>query len=377
MTRMRRHSTQFGFLQTGLSLIELMIAMAVGLILIAGVLSIFISSRQSYGINGAVGQIQENGRFALDFIRTAARKAGYMGCATSALTVSYLMPAADPTAYNFSQPLYGFGYAAVPPAPAENPAPDPVGTNWAPGLDAFLTGKVLPNTDVLVVRFTQRNPIYITNIASAGAVVATVNTLGLPDQPDLAPGNLFVASNCVNAIVMQATALTAGPALEYTAPGEVPGNTPGQVLPQSFIGAAVVSPTTAVFFVGVGADGSPALFEANTDTTGAGGVGGNGFMAAAELVPGVENMRVLYGVDLTGSQVPSEYDTAGAVTTAGLWGSVVSVRVALLLRSNIGAVPLPAAAPTYTLVDNTITAPQDTRLRQVFTATIGLRNSLP
>ncbi|MDE2459921.1 MAG: prepilin-type N-terminal cleavage/methylation domain-containing protein, partial [Gammaproteobacteria bacterium] len=65
--------------QSGLSLIELMIAMAVGLILLAGVLSIFISSRQGYSTNSAVATVQENGRFALDFIRDATRQAGYMG----------------------------------------------------------------------------------------------------------------------------------------------------------------------------------------------------------------------------------------------------------------------------------------------------------
>ncbi|MGH8321321.1 MAG: PilW family protein, partial [Gammaproteobacteria bacterium] len=43
--------------QTGLSLIELMIAMVVGLILLAGVLSIFLSSRNSYNINSGVAQI--------------------------------------------------------------------------------------------------------------------------------------------------------------------------------------------------------------------------------------------------------------------------------------------------------------------------------
>jgi len=47
--------------QTGLSLIELMIAMAVGLILLAGVLSVYISSRQGYSANNAVAAVQEMG----------------------------------------------------------------------------------------------------------------------------------------------------------------------------------------------------------------------------------------------------------------------------------------------------------------------------
>ncbi|MGA9851439.1 MAG: PilW family protein [Gammaproteobacteria bacterium] len=368
MTAMYRRET---LNQTGLSLIELMIAMVVGLVLMAGVLSIFLSSRQSYGINSAVAQIQENGRFALNFVSTDARKAGYMGCATSTTTVSYLNPAADNLPYNFTQAIYGFHFTGTVPGPTENPAPDPTASDWTPNLDAYLTGLILPNTDVLVVRFAERDPIYITTITSTTATSATVNTLGAPDQTALAPGDLFLASNCLSSIVMQATSATSGTTLEYAGGGPAPGNISGDVLPQSFTGAMVVSPTTALFYIGKGADGSPALIEASTDTTQASG------FSSQELVSGAENMRVLYGVDLTSSQVPSEYVTADVVDAANEWAQVVSVRIALLLRSNTAAVPLPAAAPIYTLVDSPVTAPQDTRMRQVFIATIGIRNSLP
>ena len=349
--------------EAGLSLIELMIAMLVGLILIAGVLSIFISSRASYGINGAVGQIQENGRFALDFIRTATRKAGYMGCANSTSTVSYLNPSADTMPYDFTTAITGYYFTAVPPAPTENPAPDPAAGDWTPNLDAYLTGKVLPNTDVLVVRYTQNNPMYINNITSSAAT--NMNVTGINS---LAPGDLMLISNCTSAIVMQTTAPTAGSTISHAAAGS-PGNATTGV-PQNYIGAQVVSPNTDAFYIGQGADGSPALFAASFVS---------GAFTSQELVPGVESMRVLYGVDLNGDQVPDEYDKADSVDGAGLWNSVVSVRVALLLRSNNGAVPQPTAAIPITLLE-TITAftpPLDTRLRQKFIATIGIRNSLP
>ncbi len=349
--------------QAGLSLIELMIAMLVGLILIAGVLSIFISSRQSYGINGAVGQIQENGRFALEFIRTATRKAGYMGCATSTATANYLNPPANPMPYDFATAINGYYFTGVPPAPAENPAPDANAGDWTPNLDGSIAGNVLPNTDVLVVRFTQNNPMYITNITSSAATDMSVS-----GNNPLVSGDLMLISNCTSAIVMQTTAPTAGSTISHAAAG-TPGNANTGV-PQSYIGAQVVSPNTDAFYIGQGADGSPALFAA----TFVGGV-----FTPQELVPGVESMRVLYGVDLNGDQVPDEYITADQVDLANLWNSVVSVRVALLLRSNIGAVPQPALAVAQTLLETTtaFTPPLDTRLRQTFIATIGIRNSLP
>lgn len=63
--------------QLGLSIVELMVAMALGLLLMTGVIQVFLSSRQTYAANEAMGRLQENGRFALEFIARSARLAGY------------------------------------------------------------------------------------------------------------------------------------------------------------------------------------------------------------------------------------------------------------------------------------------------------------
>lgn len=63
--------------QTGLSLVELMVGLALGLVLMVGVLQVFLASRQTYASNDAMSRLQENGRFALEFIASSARLAGY------------------------------------------------------------------------------------------------------------------------------------------------------------------------------------------------------------------------------------------------------------------------------------------------------------
>jgi type IV pilus assembly protein PilW len=366
----------FHLKQAGLSLIELMIAMLVGLILIAGVLSIFLSSRQSYGINSAVAQIQEHGRFALDFIRHDTRMAGYMGCGVSGVNFNNQLNSSTSLPYNFNNALTGYEYSGTAPTatyviPGENPAPVPAG-NWSPVLDASLpvagAAYAIPGSDVLAMTMTQNagNPIYITNIPSPTAAVFDVNA------PGLATGDLMVISNCVNTLVLQVTNVTGGgTTISHNTGGAVtPGNSNKDVA-QSFQGAQIGTGTAVAFFVGESADGSPALFSATTDPSKASG------FDYQELVPGVENLQVLYGVDTTGSGTASEYDTADVVNANGYWGQVVSVRAALLLRSDTGAVTLPSAAVTYNLLGTVIQAPLDTRLRQVFTATIGIRNHLP
>jgi type IV pilus assembly protein PilW len=63
--------------QTGLSLIELMVAMLIGLFLILGVTQIFINNQKSYLFQqGQVGN-QENGRFAMAVLSQELSKAGY------------------------------------------------------------------------------------------------------------------------------------------------------------------------------------------------------------------------------------------------------------------------------------------------------------
>ena len=64
--------------QLGLSLVELMVALVLGLVLMTGIIQVFLSSRQTYATNEAMARMQENGRFALEFISRSARLAGYV-----------------------------------------------------------------------------------------------------------------------------------------------------------------------------------------------------------------------------------------------------------------------------------------------------------
>ena len=375
---MRGNQTHLRLRQTGLSLIELMIALVVGLILMAGVLSIFISSRQGYGVNTAIARVQENGRFALDFIHNDTRMAGYMGCATSTQVANYLNPQSGSNLpYDFTTALTGYEFTGTAPTdaytlPSENPNPSTGTGNWSPTLDNTLQNRVIPGTDVLVVRFSQGgDPVYITSIPGGASPGSPSADFQINMNGGIQTGDLMVITNCLSAVVMQATQVNGGGTnvVHNTGSGS-PGNAI-QGLPSDFVGAQVMlAPTTIVFFIGQGTDGSPALFEAVTDTTQT-----NGF-SYEELVPGVENMQVLYGVDLTGTQTPSEYETAAAVAAAGDWSNVVSVRIALLVRSDEGAMPLPTVAPVYNLLGTSITVPRDTRLRRIFTATIAIRNRL-
>ncbi|MBX2838160.1 MAG: prepilin-type N-terminal cleavage/methylation domain-containing protein, partial [Gammaproteobacteria bacterium] len=77
---MMRASTKPVQRSAGFSLVELMIAMVLGLFLIAGMIAVFAGNKRSSELNTAMANIQENARFALNAMARDARMSSYQGC---------------------------------------------------------------------------------------------------------------------------------------------------------------------------------------------------------------------------------------------------------------------------------------------------------
>ncbi|MEI6707183.1 MAG: PilW family protein [Methylococcales bacterium] len=90
MKMFRANSSQRGF-----TLIELMIAMLIGVFLMAGVIQIFLSAKQAYRLQENLSRLQENGRFAMDIITKDIRMAGYVS--TACVPITPPLPAAFDT----------------------------------------------------------------------------------------------------------------------------------------------------------------------------------------------------------------------------------------------------------------------------------------
>jgi type IV pilus assembly protein PilW len=259
------------------------------------------------------------------------------------------------------------GYVAAPaPVAADGNNGDWVTSPSAPvaGLDPMLGGKPVQNNDVLVVRSTLRDAqsVYVSAIAD-GAPSFTVN-----DSGTMQNGQLAVISDCAKGVVFQITGIgPVGPnaVISHTATG-APGNSTS-VFPLSFTPGSQVTPVnTVVYFIAPGADTDSSLWSYDLNATGA--------FTASELVPDIEAMQILYGVDTTPpTQTVSAYVTADQVTN---FNTVLSVKVALLAASAPGS-RHPTGAVTYDLLGTAVTAPNDTRSRQVFEETIALRDALP
>jgi len=64
-------------LNQGFSLIEVMVSITLSLILLAGVLQIFLNTKNMYNLGSGFSQLQENGRFTSAYLARTIRFAGY------------------------------------------------------------------------------------------------------------------------------------------------------------------------------------------------------------------------------------------------------------------------------------------------------------
>jgi len=397
--------------QNGFSLVELMVALVLGVILTGGVISVYITSKNTYNVNNGLGQVEEGGRFALNFMQPLLTMAGYTGCSrpgsAGSITNLLVSGATTPPVYDFYSPVFGYeanntgigdsvggGSATTPPALAGG------ASDWSPSLTYNDTGSVLysaisgtlvDGSDVLMVHAAGSNPaplvgptyddgtlLYITPSTSASAPVTAAN---------FSNGEIALASTCDHssfyAFQISAVGNTAGTLAH--ASGGTPGNVSnaaaahwtGGPLPSS---GSVQPVQTYAFYVGRGQDGWPALYEANFITSGAGA----GSLQTEELVSGTENMQVLYGVDVGGDQIPDQFLTASDVQAGPSWDKVVSVRVALVMQSDDNSIDnAPAAATVFHMLGSTnsgsvnFTPPVDRRMRRYFIQTFSFRNLLP
>ncbi len=95
-----------------------------------------------------------------------------------------------------------------------------------------------------------------------------------------------------------------------------------------------------------------------------------------QVIDGVENLQILYGVDSDIDRVADMYIPANTVTANGDWPQVVSVRLALLL-SSVDPVTNATDTAVYSLLGTNIGPINDNMRRHVFTTSVAFRNQLP
>ena len=342
--------------QAGLTLIELMIGLMIGLIVIGAVLYVFLGSRLTYKYNDAMGRIQENGRIAIDMISQDLRMTGFIGCrrlwaytTTEKIAFSGGFEAGIESRLGWeagSADITGNGFVL-------NPASAPVGFQ----LDD--TDSLIVLAGATTIPLTQFVADGSTSLTAASAVPlgpAVLSDCRLDEGLTLPPEPTGMPAPAVGFKVTTAgTTITHDGTLDVEY-GPYSGITP--ISPVSYTVRETGRRDNTGNFV-------RSLFR-NDD----------------ELIEGVRDLCVRYSV-ASGDGDLGNYVQAPAGTE---WSRIVAVHIELLLASvddnvvdaaadvpllctNVGDPRLPPAPPAPPL-------PTDRRMYKVFTATVALRNQI-
>jgi len=331
--------------QKGITLIEILVALALSLIILAGVMHIFLNNKQTYRVQEAFARIQESGRFAMQFITSDLRMAGYAGCGSKISTpnnIANYYPAPPATKDNIADEVSMFTGSGIEGFEYTN-LPVPLS-----GAVSLTTANVVAGSDIVRIKRAASTGARLTgNMTADNANIQLDGTtaLGLFEENDY----MFI-SDCEKADIFVANNVSAS-AGKITIAHSNAVNLDNKLSKAYQEDAEVYKFVNTTYYVGSNTAGEPALFRRTLLNAGA--------LSEEELVDGIEDLQLLYGEDTDTDGAPNVYVDSVSVTN---WENIVAVRVELQVRS---------------IEDNlakTMTAYGDKRLRRTFTTSIAIRN---
>lgn len=313
--------------QSGLSLIELMIALLIGSILLLGVLQLLSRTTSNDRVNNALARTQESARIAIEFIQRDARRANYLGCANAN------QPAAD--------------------------TPTSAQTAIETMLVATVTGTEGANgSDTLSLSYASNTGATLTNIANNG--------ISFTPEVSHAANETFMFTDCTNVAVIKtnsssnSTGSITSSGNEYDPRGINPytqDNATGNSVPVTLWQMANAS--YSIRDTGrTNSNGDPimGLFRNND-----------------EIIEGAENLQILYG--LASSPTTTRWVDADGLTAANS-RQVYRIKVSIVVAYPDPLINAPNGnvLAVADLNNPTLAAANDGRLRRAFTSEIDIRN---
>jgi type IV pilus assembly protein PilW len=326
--------------QFGVSLIELMVAMVIGLFLILGAVTVFSQSRSTYRTAESVARLQEIGRLAMDVVETDVRMANFWGMSNRADYIVNRAPIGQPPP------------AALTAAQQANAAV--CGTTGAPSnyfvlnLDEYVGGS---------------NNAYTLSCA-ANNYLAGTDTLWVRRANETQP-----AAMDTNRIYLQTSRIRGTLFMPACTNPTNQTCIPADYLPPASQSREVEAHVYYVSSRSTNRNDVPSLRRKRFAS--ANGGTANAFIDE-EIVPGVEDLQVRLGVDTNGDTNVDQYVNPGAVPAGGV---VVSATIWLRVRAEereIGFVN--DTGYQYADMGAAVT-PNDNYRRILLTKTIHIRNT--
>lgn len=326
--------------QRGLTMVELLVAMTIGLVVTIAAISTLIMGRTGFSTVDNTGQLVDRERFAVDLLSRIVMQAGYEDFSAVPLTTRAIAKA---TGVDPEPDIYGWNNALYAQMADLNITTSTLNAdgNRSTGCSPITDTSCLNGSDILLVRFQGSSS------PTTGAADGTMTDCRGQAEPAITGGNLN--RRAVN-----------------------------------------------ILYVARDANGEPSLYCAYYDLT------TNAWVAGTSLIEGVESLQVLYGTDnvTPATAPPAAYGdtivdrwlradelkvTGNTAATRDNWRRVRAVRIGMVLRGPKGSAQTPLAAtlnplgPAYVNASDTgsaLAVTADSRLRRVATFTVHLRNDL-
>ena len=271
--------------QTGLTLIELMVALAIGSFLIIGAIQIYNQSRQAFVVNESIARVQETAQFAMDTIEADLRMASNWGRNSRGLAVEgrSLVGDANPTDLTVPTPSCGDSWAFDLARPID-------GSDNTYTLPCAASGGSAGSSDVITVRRASVQPV-------------------LPEA-----GRLQIQSTRIQGELFEMDTVPAAfqPITNHPITG-VPSSGTHNLMVNSYY----VSPTSTLI------PGVPTLRRKTLTVR-----SGAPFIEDQEVAPGVENIQLQLGIDVDADNTVDRYVNPGDdVYNPAAAGYIPGVRV--------------------------------------------------
>lgn len=273
--------------QRGLSLVELMIAMLLGLLVVGAAIGIFLSNRQTYRTTESLGEVQESLQTAFELMARDIREAGENPCDVNLPVANVITGATGNWWTNWAIPLTGFDDGGL--------------SSSVSGTDAI---RILAPGDVLA------------NVSSHSGTVLTVD-----DASDFSTGQTMMVCDTAQLAIFKAGSVSSG-SIDHAASA---GNCSDSlyVKPAACSAVPYVYPRNALvsrlvgtqWFIADNGRGGHSLYRSVDGAT------------KEKMVEGIDDMQISY---LQGSTA-TDYVAASSVSS---WNAVTAVRIKLTARSS-------------------------------------------
>ena len=277
--------------ENGFSIIEIMIALTLGALLIAGIVSLFAGSKSNYTRNEQSARLKENGRTALYFLANDLRHTNFWGIlnTTDSITDSPQMSGECSAWANSSSNIFvGDNYSSI---------------SNSSGSSTFPT--CLSSDIINAMQQTVSTVGTTTTTTKTGLALKRVSS-GAVTYSDVNNGNVFLRTNASSGTFYKK--VNANDSSGASSPGALPSSTD--------LSDWLYEPR--IYFIRTytsTGDGIPSLCA----------IQGNSTLSVECLVEGIEHMRIEYGIDNSGDGVAEYYQT-----TAN--GNAIIAKIYLLVR---------------------------------------------